>query len=46
MEENDGGEVRGTMEENAMRTATETREDGKGGAVEMQDNGDGRKGQM
>ena len=27
-----------------MRTATETREDDNGGAVEMQDNGDGRQG--
>ena len=28
-----------------MRNATETREDDNGGAVEMQDNGDGRQGQ-
>ena len=40
-----GGEVDGKMEDNVMRTATEMQEDNNGGAVEMQDNGDGRKGQ-
>ena len=33
------------MEDNAIRTPTETREDDNGGAVEMQDNRDVRKGQ-
>ena len=31
------------MEDNGIRTASETREDNNGGAVEMQDNRDGRK---
>ena len=35
--------VHGMMEDNAMRTATETREDDNGGVVEMQDNGYGRQ---
>ena len=33
------------MEDNGMRTGTETREDNSRGAVEMWDNGDGRKSQ-
>ena len=33
------------MENNAIITATDTREDDNEGAVEMQDNGDGRQGQ-
>ena len=32
------------MEDNGMRTAIEMQEDDNGGAVEMQDNGYGRKG--
>ena len=33
------------MEDNTMKTTTETREDDNGGEVDMQDNGDGRQGQ-
>ena len=44
-ETNNIGEVHRTMEDNAMRTATETWEYDNGGAVEMRDNGDGRQGQ-
>ena len=35
-----------TMEDNAMRTATETQEDDNGGTLEIWDNGDGRQGQQ
>ena len=38
-----GGKVHGTMKDNAMRTAKDTRQDVNGGAVEMRDIGDGRK---
>ena len=34
------------MEDNAMRTATETQEDDTGGMLEIWDNGDGRQGQQ
>ena len=44
--ENNGGEVHGTMKDNVMRTATDTREYDNGGAVEMQNNGYGRQGQQ
>ena len=33
------------MEDNSIRTATETREDNNGGAVDMQDDRDVRQGQ-
>ena len=33
------------MEDNTMKTTTETREDDNGGEVDMRDNGDGRQGQ-
>ena len=39
------GKVHGKMEDNMMRTATETQEDENGGAVEMRDDGDGIQGQ-
>ena len=46
METNNGGEVGWEMEDNLMRTATEIWKDDNGGAVEIQDNGDGRKVRM
>ena len=41
METIGGSERRGTMEDNAMRTATETQEDDNRVAVDMRYNGDG-----
>ena len=38
-----GGKVHRTMEDNAIRTGTETWEGNNGGAVKMQNNRDGRK---
>ena len=44
LEKDNGNEGRSTMEYNAMRTATETRECDNGGTVEMWDIGYGRHG--
>ena len=41
-----GNEVHGTMEDNAMRNATETWEDNNGVTVYMQDNRDGIQGRQ
>ena len=40
---NNGGEVHVTIEDNAIRTATDMGEDNNVGVVEMQDNRDGRQ---
>ena len=46
MVDKNGSEVHRKMEDNMMRTATETPENDNGVMVEMRNNGDGREGKQ